>query len=69
MTHRKVLRGVQNTDFLRANSLIHTFRRRREDIRLGKPKDKATGVSCKKSAKLLVCAVQGPHRGGDYTPE
>ncbi len=54
MAHRKVLRGVQNTDFLQAISLIHTLRRRQDDIRLGKPKEEATGVSCKKSAVLAL---------------
>jgi hypothetical protein len=49
-----VLRGVQNTDFLQAITLIHTFRRQQEDIRLGKPKDEATGVSCKRSAVLAL---------------
>jgi len=54
MAHKKVLRGVQNTDFLQAITLIHTFRRRQEDIRRGKPIDEATGVSCKKSAVLAL---------------
>jgi hypothetical protein len=54
MAHKKLLRGVQNTDFLQAITLIHTFRRRQEDIRLGKPNDEATGVSCKKSAVLAL---------------
>ena len=54
MAHKKVLRGVQNTDFLQAITLIHTFRRRQEDIRLGKSTDEATGVSCKKSAVLAL---------------
>jgi hypothetical protein len=54
MAHQKVLRGVQNTDFLQAITLIHTFRRRQEDIRLGKTNDEATGVSCKKSAVLAL---------------
>jgi hypothetical protein len=54
MANKKVLRGVQNTDFLQAITLIHTLRRRQEDIRLGKPNDEATGVSCKKSAVLAL---------------
>jgi hypothetical protein len=54
MAHKKVLRGVQNTDFLQAITLIHTFGRRQEDIRHGKPNDEATGVSCKKSAVLAL---------------
>jgi hypothetical protein len=54
MVHKKVLRSVQNTDFLQAITLVHTFRRRQEDIRLGKPKDETTGVSCKKSAVLAL---------------
>jgi hypothetical protein len=54
MAHKKVLRGVQNTDFLQAITLIHTFRRRQEDIRLGKPNDEATGVSCKRSTMLVL---------------
>jgi hypothetical protein len=49
-----VLRGVQNTDFLQAITLIHTFRRNQEDIRLGKSKDEAAGVSCKRSAVLVL---------------
>jgi hypothetical protein len=54
MAHKKVLRGVQNTDFLQAITLIHTFRRRQEEIRLGKSNDEATGVSCKRSAVLAL---------------
>jgi len=54
MAAKNVLRGVQNTDFLQAITLIHTFRRRLEDIRLGKSKDDATGVSCKRSAVLAL---------------
>ncbi len=54
MAAKKVLRGVQNTDFLQAITLIHTFLRRQEEIRLGKSKDKATGVSCKRSAVLAL---------------
>jgi hypothetical protein len=51
---KSVLRGVQNTDFLQAITLIHTFRRRQEDIRLGKSADEAAGVSCKRSAVLAL---------------
>jgi hypothetical protein len=47
---------VAFADALRAN--IHTFRRRQEDIRVGKPNDEATGVSCKRSAVLaLPCDI------------
>jgi hypothetical protein len=54
MAAKSVLRGVQNTDFLQAISLIHTLRRRQEDIQRGKSTDDATGVSCKKSAVLII---------------
>jgi hypothetical protein len=54
MAAKSVLRGVQNTDFLQAITLIHTLRRRQEDFRLGKSADDATGVSCKKSAVLAL---------------
>jgi hypothetical protein len=54
MATKSVLRGVQNTDFLQAVTLIHSLRRRQEDIRLGKSADEATGVSCKKSAVLVL---------------
>jgi hypothetical protein len=54
MANKKVLRGVQNTDFLQAVTLIHSLRRRQEDIRLGKPSDQTTGVSCKRSAVLAL---------------
>ena len=52
MAQKKVLRGVQNTDFLQAVTLIQTYRRRREDIATGKSQDEAKGVSCKRSAVL-----------------
>ena len=52
MTQKKVLRGVQNTDFLQAVTLIQTYRRRREDMAAGKSRDEAKGVSCKRSAVL-----------------
>jgi hypothetical protein len=52
MTQKKVPRGVQNTDFLQAVTLIQTYRRRREDIIAGKSQDEAKGVSCKRSAVL-----------------
>ena len=52
MAQKKVLRGVQNTDFLQAVTLIQTYRRRREDITAGKSQDEAKGVSCKRSAVL-----------------
>jgi hypothetical protein len=54
MAAKSVLRGVQSTDFLQAITLIYSFRRRQEDIRLGKSADEATGVSCKKSAVLAL---------------
>ena len=54
MAAKSVLRGVQNTDFLQAIALIHTLRRRQEDIRRGRSADEATGVSCKKSAVLIL---------------
>jgi hypothetical protein len=54
LAKKKVLRGVQNTDFLQAITLIHTFRRRQNDIRAGKPKEETTGVSCKRSAVLAL---------------
>jgi hypothetical protein len=54
MATKKVLRGVQNTDFLQAITLIHTLHRRQQDVRFGKPKDEVTGVSCKKSALLSL---------------
>jgi hypothetical protein len=52
MAMKKGLRGVQNTDFLQAITLIHTLRRQQADFRLGKSKDETTGVSCKKSVML-----------------
>jgi hypothetical protein len=52
MSQKKVLRGVQNTDFLQAVTLIQTYRRRREDIVAGKSQDEMKGVSCKRSAVL-----------------
>jgi hypothetical protein len=52
MAQKKVLRGVQNTDFLQAVTLVQTYRRRQEDLRLGKSSDEARGVSCKRSAVL-----------------
>jgi hypothetical protein len=52
MTQKRVLRSVQNTDFLQAVTLIQTYRRRREDITAGKSQDEAKGVSCKRSAVL-----------------
>jgi len=54
MAHKKVLHGVQNTDFLQAITLVQTFRRRQQDIRIGKPHDEATGVSCKRSTMLAL---------------
>jgi hypothetical protein len=54
MVTKKVLRGVQNTDFLQAITLINTYRRRQEDVRLNKPNDEITGVSCKRSAVLAL---------------
>ena len=54
MTAKSVLRGVQNTDFLQAITLIHSLQRRQADLRLGKPAEEATGVSCKKSAVLAL---------------
>src|ERR1700733_1983080 len=54
MAHKKVLHGVQNTDFLQAITLIHTLRRRQEDMRPGKAVDEATGVSCKRSTMLVL---------------
>ena len=57
MAVKKVLRGVQNTDFLQAITLINTYRRRQADAQAGKPNDEITGVSCKRSAVLaLRCA-------------
>jgi len=52
MTQKKVLRGVQNTDFLQAVTLIQTYRRRCQDLTVGKAQDEAKGVSCKRSAVL-----------------
>ncbi|MGO9233030.1 MAG: DUF262 domain-containing protein [Methylocella sp.] len=54
MHTRKVLRGVQNTDFLQAITLISTYHRRQEDVRLNKPQDEIRGVSCKGSAVLAL---------------
>jgi hypothetical protein len=54
MSVKKVLRGVQNTDFLQAITLINTYRRRQEDVRRNKPSDQITGVSCKRSAVLAL---------------
>jgi hypothetical protein len=54
MAVKKVLRGVQNTDFLQAITLVYTYRRQQEDLRLGKSKDVAAGVSCKRSAVLSL---------------
>ena len=45
MAAKSVLRGVQNTDFLQAITLIYTFRQRRKDVRLGRSADEATGGS------------------------
>jgi hypothetical protein len=54
MVVKKVLRGVQNTDFLQAITLINTYRRRQEDVQAKKPNDQITGVSCKRSAVLAL---------------
>jgi hypothetical protein len=54
MVAKKVLRGVQNTDFLQAITLINTYRRRQEDVQAKKPNDEISGVSCKRSAVLAL---------------
>ena len=47
-----VLTGVQETDFLQAVTLLHTYDRRQQDLDAGTGAEQASAVSCKRTAIL-----------------
>ncbi len=67
LVRNKVLRGVANTDFLQAVTLLHTLAKREITQGTGDPEE-ATAVSCKRSA-LLNLLLEGYRRWRDAAAE
>lgn len=53
-----VLRGIENTDFLQAVTLLATFHRRQREILAGKPAEQAPGISCKRKEVLRLSLAE-----------
>jgi hypothetical protein len=54
LSKQSLLREVQSTEFLQGLTLLHSFDKRREDLRIGKTGKQVSGVTAKREAVLSL---------------